>query len=170
MKIDCVAPHWAASITPLEFPCMEGEMPHAGCLSPAPTPISPLALIELQDHLLAAGHDLSRLATLLDDACRQLLLHFDAATVQVRALSTDDLAGRERACAEIGKAVTGLQFQDLSSQLVTHACDRLRYCADRLATAAFGSDDDAEDVVAAAPPRPNPVTQSEMDAGSVELF
>ena len=149
---------------------MEGEMQPTGLQSPAPMPMSPLALIELQDHLLAAGHDLSRLVTLLDDACRQLLLHFGAATSQVRALPTDDLAGQERACVEIGKAVTALQFQDLSSQLVTHACDRLRYCSDRLANAALGGDDEDEDVVCIAPTRPNPVTQSEMDAGSVELF
>ena len=147
---------------------MEAEMQPAGLQSPAP--MSPLALVELQDHLLAAGHDLSRLVTLLDDACRHLLLHFDAATAQVRSLSTDDLEGKDRACVEIGKAVTALQFQDLSSQLVTHACDRLRYCADRLANAALGADDDGEDVVCVAPSRPNPVTQSEMDAGSVELF
>ena len=151
---------------------MEGEMQPAGLQSPAPMPMpmSPLALIELQDHLLAAGHDLGRLVTLLDDACRQLLLHFDAATSQVRALPTDDPAGRERACAAIGKAVTALQFQDLSSQLVAHAGDRLRYCADRLASAALGSDEDGEGIVCVAPSRPNPVTQSEMDAGSVELF
>jgi len=149
---------------------MEGEMQPAGWPSPASLPMSPLALIELQDHLLAAGHDLSRLVTLLDDACRQLLLHFDAATAQVRALPTDDPAGRERACVEIGKAVTALQFQDLSSQLVAHAGDRLRYCADRLANAALGGDEDDEGVVCIAPSRPNPVTQSEMDAGSVELF
>ena len=149
---------------------MNGEMPYGEYPSPAPMPMSPLALVELQDHLLAAGHDLGRLVTLLDDACRHLLQHFDAATVQVRALPTDDPAAKERACAEIGKAVTALQFQDLSSQLVTHACDRLRYCADRLANATLGSDDDGEAVVCSAPSRPNPVTQSEMDAGSVELF
>ena len=149
---------------------MEGEMQPDGWSSPAPLPMNPLALIELQDHLLAAGHDLSRLVTLLDDACRQLLLHFDTATSQVRALPTDDPAGRERACAEIGKAVTALQFQDLSSQLVAHAGDRLRYCADRVANAALGGDEDDEGVVCITPSRPNPVTQSEMDAGSVELF
>ena len=149
---------------------MQAETQPSAVQSPPPLPMSPLALIELQDHLLAAGHDLSRLVTLLDHACRQLLLHFDAAASQLRALPTADPAARERACAEIAKAVTALQFQDLSSQLVTHAGDRLRYCADRLANAALGGDDDGEDVVCVPPSRPNPVTQAEMDAGSVELF
>ena len=34
----------------------------------------------------------------------------------------------------------------------------------------MGEDEDGEAVVEAAPLRPNPVTQDEMDAGSIELF
>ena len=34
----------------------------------------------------------------------------------------------------------------------------------------MGDDEDGEAVVESAPLRPNPVTQDEMDAGSIELF
>ena len=46
----------------------------------------------------------------------------------------------------------------------------IRNRADRLAADAFAGDDDGEAVIEAAPLRPNPVTQDEMDAGSIELF
>ena len=43
-------------------------------------------------------------------------------------------------------------------------------CCDRLAAEAMGDDEDGAAVVEDAPLRPNPVTQDEMDAGSIELF
>jgi hypothetical protein len=58
----------------------------------------------------------------------------------------------------------------MSSQLIAHTHKRLRSCADRLAWEAMGDDEDGWAVVEPAPLRPNPVTQDEMDAGSVELF
>ena len=67
-------------------------------------------------------------------------------------------------------AVTALQFQDMASQLIHHTNTRLRSCADQLARDALCDDADGEAVVETAPLRPNPVTQDEMDAGSVELF
>ena len=70
---------------------------------------------------------------------------------------------------EVGGAITALQFQDMASQLVDHTQRRLRHCADCLARDVMG-DDDGQTVVEAAPLRPNPVTQDEMDAGSIELF
>ena len=71
----------------------------------------------------------------------------------------------------LGGAVTALQFQDMASQLIAHTNRRLRSCVDTLAQDAFGDDDeDGSCVIEAAPLRPNPVTQSEMDAGSIELF
>jgi hypothetical protein len=72
---------------------------------------------------------------------------------------------------ELHSAVTELQFQDMASQLVAHTTRRLRNCADRLAAEAMGEDDeDGSAFVEAMPLRPNPVTQDEVDAGSVELF
>jgi hypothetical protein len=67
-------------------------------------------------------------------------------------------------------AVTALQFQDMASQLVNHTQRRLRNCADRLAREVMGDDEDGETVIEEAPMRPNPVTQDELDAGSIELF
>ena len=69
------------------------------------------------------------------------------------------------------KAVTALQFQDMATQLIAHTNQRLRSCADQIARDALGSDDpDGDAVVESVPLKPNPVTQDEMDAGSVELF
>jgi hypothetical protein len=75
-----------------------------------------------------------------------------------------------QAQVELGAAVTALQFQDMASQLIAHTGRRLRNCCDRLAAEAMGDDEDGSAVVEDAPLRPNPVTQDEMDAGSVELF
>lgn len=131
------------------------------------------AAADLQDHLLIACHDLGRLQGLLAHACDVLLLSFHGANDEAAALR--DAAGQAEAtrlqtlAAHLGRAVTALQFQDMASQLIAHTQWRLRSCADRLARDAL--DDDGDDaVVEPAPLRPNPVTQDEMDAGSIELF
>jgi hypothetical protein len=55
--------------------------------------------------------------------------------------------------------------------LIAHTNKRLRNCADQIARDALGDDDpDGAAVVEEGPLKPNPVTQDEMDAGSVELF
>ena len=75
------------------------------------------------------------------------------------------------AMQNLAGAVTALQFQDMATQLIAHTSQRLRNCADQLARDTFGMDDeDGAAVVEIAPLRPNPVTQDEMDAGSIELF
>ena len=58
----------------------------------------------------------------------------------------------------------------MASQLIAHTHQRLRNCADRIARETMGDDDEGEAVIEAPPARPNPVTQDEMDAGSIELF
>jgi hypothetical protein len=58
----------------------------------------------------------------------------------------------------------------MATQLIAHTQRRLRNCADRIARDAMGDDEDGEAVVEDAPMRPNPVTQDEMDAGSIDLF
>ena len=138
---------------------------------PAPVPL--LWAADLQDHLMTAGHDLDRLQRLLADSCDALLEHFQAAVGRVEALAAAPGADAEALGGlreQLGGAVTALQFQGMASQLIAHTNQRLRNCADQLARDAFGPDADGEAVVAAAPLRPNPVTQDEMDAGSVELF
>lgn len=138
--------------------------------------LSFLAAADLQDNLMTAGHDLDRLQTLLSHACDELMQGFYGATDQIRSFvesaetngqMPDLLAGVTR---HLGAAITALQFQDMASQLIAHTHQRLRNCADRLARETMGEDEDGYTVVEEAPLRPNPVTQDEMDAGSVELF
>jgi hypothetical protein len=135
-----------------------------------------LAAADLQDHLMTATNDLDRLQTLLADACEVLSRSFYGASEQVRALMHDPRptggghAAYDGLMQQLGGAVTALQFQDLASQLISHTHRRLRSCADQIARAAMGDDDDGAAVVEPPPLRPNPVTQDEMDAGSIELF
>ena len=129
---------------------------------------------ELQDDLMAATNDLDRLQTLLSDACDTLLVGFGAANDQMEQLdadrsSTSDEA-RKRLKSQLADAVTAMQFQDMASQLIAHTSTRLRRCGDRIAQHAFEGDEDGDIAVEIAPLRANPVTQDEMDAGSVELF
>ena len=146
-------------------------------LSPEPSPaLSALAAADLQDHLLVAATDLERLERLLASAAESLLEHFHQASSVLGELrdAAERQADRDtrhltRAMQHLGGAITALQFQDMSSQLINHLLQRIHSCADRLACDAMG-DDDAPTIVEAPPPLPNPVTQDEMDAGSVELF
>jgi hypothetical protein len=130
---------------------------------------------ELQDHLLVASNDLERLHTLLANACDTLMLRFTDAVQHIdglrsRTADADVNDTLQRLMADLSGAVTALQFQDLASQLIQHTNRRLRSCADTLARAVFDPTEDGGMVVEPAPTRPNPVTQSEMDAGSIELF
>ena len=127
---------------------------------------------ELQDSLLVVMHDLHRLEGLLSHATDNLLERFgEAHSVLPEAAvagSPDLVAVR----AALRSAVTELQFQDMASQLIWHTTKVLQGCAFRLASEAMGQDEGEEAAPFAemAPDRPNPVTQSEMDAGSVDLF
>jgi hypothetical protein len=140
-----------------------------------PAPALPLALAaDLQDHLLIASNDLDRLQELLADASNTLMHSFRSALASLdehrRANDGDTApAAVESARQSLGDAVSALQFQDMTSQLVRHTQCRLRICADRIACETL-TDDDGEAVVEPAPLAPNPVTQAAMDAGSVELF
>jgi hypothetical protein len=147
--------------------------------SPRPGTLPLLAAADLQDHLMVASHDLERLQTLLEDACTALMGSFYGATDEVRRMAATTAAPVTQAAnadtfkqlsAHLGVAVTALQFQDMASQLIIHTSKRLRSCADRLARETMGEDEEGEAVAEEAPLRPNPVTQDEMDAGSVELF
>ena len=75
-----------------------------------------------------------------------------------------------KAMEHMAGAITAMQFQDMASQLVAHTTKRLRSCADRLASQTMADDEDGAAVIEEGPLRPNPVTQDEMDAGSIELF
>lgn len=138
-------------------------------------PEMPLLLAaELQDHLMTATNDLERLQRLLDDACLALMEGFHTSAGQLgdvidtgHAITPHLMEVRQT----LFKAVTALQFQDMATQLIAHTNKRLRNCADQIARDALGDDDpDGAAVVEDGPLKPNPVTQDEMDAGSVELF
>jgi hypothetical protein len=137
-----------------------------------------LLAADLQDHLMTASNDLDRLQRLLHDATETLLTHFHSANEQMDALKhvAQDMASfdpspLEQMLADLRGAVTALQFQDMASQLIAHTDRRLRSCADRLARDALAADGDTGFVPIEPPPlRPNPVTQDEVDAGSIELF
>lgn len=130
------------------------------------------AAADLQDHLLIASHDLERLQTLLSDACNALIASFHGANEQLQGLkeAAESGAAMGDLQAHLVSAITALQFQDMASQLIAHTSRRLRNCCDRLAAEAMGDDEEGAAVVEEAPLRPNPVTQDEMDAGSIELF
>ena len=127
---------------------------------------------ELQDSLLVVMHDLHRLEGLLNHATDNLLERFGEAN----GLLTDGVVGGsselEAVRNALRNAVTELQFQDMASQLIWHTTKVLQGCAFRLASEAMGQEEGEEAAPFAkmAPYRPNPVTQSEMDAGSIDLF
>lgn len=136
-----------------------------------------MAAAEVQDGLIIARNDLDRLHRLLADASATLIGHFHAATEQLRALlearigrPADETAPLQRTLEHVAGAVTAMQFQDLASQLIEHTSRRLNGCADRLACQLMEDDGEGAAVIEPLPQRPNPVTQDEMDAGSVELF
>lgn len=153
-------------------------------LNNEPTPQSSMTTVPLltaadvQDNLMVANNDLERLAGLLTDATETLMGHFYGASAQLNQLLQLaeaqpglDTQPMQQALQHMGGAVTALQFQDMSTQLIAHLQRRLRNCADRLARDVMGDDDEeGVAVVEEAPLRPNPVTQDEMDAGSIELF
>lgn len=147
----------------------QSEPPSAG--------LSLMVAAELQDHLLTATNDLERLQRLLSDASEALMGHFYGANHHLSHLLREavaepavDTSALHEAMQSLSGAVTAMQFQDMASQLINHTHIRLRACADQIAREAMGQDPEGEAVVEAAPLRPNPVTQDEMDAGSIELF
>ncbi|MFW9615083.1 hypothetical protein [Aquabacterium sp.] len=139
-----------------------------------PPEMSILQAAVLQDHLMTATNDLERLQRLLDDACLALMEGFHTSAGQLGEVIDQ---GHEitphlmEVRQKLFKAVTALQFQDMATQLIAHTNKRLRNCADQIARDALGDDDpDGAAVVEEGPLKPNPVTQDEMDAGSIELF
>jgi hypothetical protein len=152
-------------------PNPEPQMPAEADAPSIPLPVA----ADIQDHLLAACTDLERLQVLLADACHVLMDSFSSASYQLdlkrrRNTERELRSVLEHVQTQLGSAVTALQFQDMASQLIEHTNLRLRNCADQLADTLFVDDEEGPTIVTPAPMRPNPVTQSEMNVGSVELF
>lgn len=152
-------------------------MPQTNDPDPAGPGMPLMAAADLQDNLMTASNDLDRLQRLLHDASASLLVHFHGASgrlghlLQTMARHPEiDSRGLHEAMEYMAGAITAMQFEDMATQLIQHTNTRLRSCADRLAQEAMGDDEDGTTVVEPPPQRPNPVTQDEMDAGSIELF
>ena len=132
----------------------------------------PVVLVaEVQDSLLVVVHDLTRLDGLLAHAMSSLLERFTVASANLADPALVDSVELNAVRSALTAAVTELQFQDMASQLIAHTSKILQGCAYRLAAESMGSEDgEAVPFVEDVPDRPNPVTQDEMDAGSIELF
>ncbi len=125
---------------------------------------------ELQDDLLVVLNDLERLQGLLDHSHAAIQAGFFGLVEWVQRTSGSSADAEVQ--PHVAAAVKALQFQDMSSQLIAHTRSRLQHRADCLARDAFHDDDEGLEpsAISAAPERPNPVTQAEMDTGFVELF
>lgn len=149
---------------------------HAPCGDEAPVADPRVALrvmlvAEVQDSLLTALHDLHRLEGLLTHATGTLMERFTAADIGLQQAGSGDATPLASVRRALNSAVTELQFEDMATQLIAHTARTLQSCASRLAAEAMDCDDDELPLEPEPPPaRPNPVTQGEMDAGSVELF
>lgn len=143
---------------------------------PTPSVQLPVMVVaEVQDALLVVMNDLQRLEGLLNHASTNLMDRFSQALQSLSVVESADKHGLIQARKALQLAVTELQFQDMSSQLIIHTSKILRACSHQLAVETMGfdedeSEEDAPFVAVQQPDRPNPVTQSEMDAGSIELF
>jgi len=142
--------------------------------SPADQPAVQLPVMlvaEVQDSLLVVVHDLARLDGLLAHTMDNLMQRFTTAIGSLADPALAESAALDEARNALRAAVTELQFQDLASQLIVHTSKVLQGCAYRLASESMGQEDgEAVPFVEEVPERPNPVTQDEMDAGSIELF
>lgn len=132
----------------------------------------PVMLVaEVQDSLLVVVHDLARLDGLLAHTMDNLMERFTAALDGLDDPALAPTPALDEVRNALRAAVTELQFQDLAAQLIGHTSKVLQGCAYRLASESMGQEDgEAVPFVEEVPERPNPVTQDEMDAGSIELF
>ena len=137
-----------------------------------PTVALPVMLVaEVQDSLLVVVHDLKRLDGLLSHTMENLMQRFTAASADLSDPALAAMQELEGVRSGLHAALTELQFQDMASQLIIHTSKILQGCAYRLASDSMGPEDgDAVPFVEDVPDRPNPVTQDEMQAGSIELF
>jgi len=107
--------------------------------------------------------DLERLKTIVNDAAGRLMGSFTE-FVNLEQQTSRNEEERQRIESAIGSAVTALQFQDMATQLTGHAQKRLvalEACLRSL------SGEGATDRLLA---HPQPVRQTEMSSGSVDLF
>ena len=145
---------------------------HNTPLSERPAVQLPVMMVaEVQDSLLVVVHDLNRLDGLLAHTMNNLMGRFTSALDALGHAEAADSVALDAVREALRSAVTELQFQDMATQLIGHTSKILQGCAYRLAAESMGDEDGtAVPFVDEVPERPNPVTQDEMDAGSIELF
>ncbi|MFN9030319.1 MAG: hypothetical protein ACK54C_10640 [Betaproteobacteria bacterium] len=112
----------------------------------------------------AIAADLDRLKALINDAGDKLLASFNQVS-QIAPRLAGGAGERAQLGAAVTSAVTALQFQDMATQLTQHAQARLNALERCLITLA---PDFNAPLLAAA--RMEPVRQSHVSAGSVDLF
>jgi ABC-type transporter Mla subunit MlaD len=139
---------------------------------PPPSVSLPVNLVaDLQDSLMMAMTDLNRLEGLLDHATGNLLERFGSANSALSHLANNQNDDIARIRQSLHQAVTELQFHDMATQLIVHTGKVLQGCAWKLAEEAMEAEEGELPVeISPMPDRPSPVTQSEMDAGAIELF
>lgn len=142
-------------------------LPHS-----APSVELPLDMVaDVQDALMMAMTDLKRLEGLLDHATGNLLERFGSANHSLAQLVNNDSEALQHIRRDLHQAVTELQFHDMATQLIGHTGKILQGCAWKLADSAMTPEEDEIPLeIELIPERPSPVTQSEMDAGSIDLF
>ena len=147
-------------------------MDHLTMQHPPPCVSLPVNLVaDLQDSLLMAMTDLQRLEGLLDHATSNLLERFGSANQALGQLGVDRADELVPIQHTLHQAVTELQFHDMATQLIVHTGKVLQSCAWRLAEEAMEPEEGEVPLgLDPMPERPSPVTQSEMDAGSIDLF
>jgi hypothetical protein len=118
-----------------------------------------------------ASTDLKRLEGLLDHATSNLLERFGSANQALSQVVAADSAALQSIRRDLHQAVTELQFHDMATQLILHTDKVLQGCAWKLADSTMAPEEGEMAVeLDQIPERPSPVTQSEMDAGSIDLF
>lgn len=142
-------------------------------MSQTPPSVSlPVNLVaDIQDSLLMAMTDLKRLEGLLDHATGNLLERFSTANHALGHLTGKDDDDLLEIRHSLHQAVTELQFHDMATQLIVHTGKVLQGCAWKLADEAIEPEEGEIPLeIDPTPDRPSPVTQGEMDAGSIDLF
>lgn len=148
------------------------HLDHALVAQHQPSVTLPVNLVaDVQDALLMAMTDLKRLEGLLDHATGNLLERFSTANHALAHLAGSDNEDLRRIRHALHQAVTELQFHDMATQLIVHTGKVLQGCAWKLADEAMEPEEDEMPLcIDPTPDRPSPVTQNEMDAGSIDLF
>lgn len=129
----------------------------------------------MQETLKATDQDLQQLDAMLNHHCERLIAAFEGAIHAVDGTSATAAPNPavvaeqiKQVRKELSGAVLHLQFQDITSQMLSHCQVRLQACQTLLeqvqlqATSLTGH--------LALQPLKGPVTQSSLEAGSIDLF